>query len=126
MSTLFAYGLWDLPGPALAKVSNLWRLIEAWKGHQELGLLELHRKHGKIVQVGPEVVSIADPDAIETIYGIKADLPKVIRRSATENKKISRMANILFWIGQFLQTHAKLSQWQNHTYTYNVYRPKHP
>ena len=82
VSTLFAYGLWDLPGPALAKVSNLWRLIEAWKGHQELVLRELHRKHGKLVQVGPEVVSISDLDAIETIYGIKADLPKVTLRSA--------------------------------------------
>ena len=87
--TLFAYGLWDLPGPALAKVSNLWRLIAAWKGHQEVVLQELHRKHGKLVQIGPEVVSISDPDAIETIYGIKADLPKVISHSTTGNKKDS-------------------------------------
>ena len=85
--TLFAYGLWDLPGPALAKVSNLWRLIEAWKGHQEFVLQKLHREHGELVQVGPNVVSIADPDAIEAIYGIKADLPKVIPRSTTGNKK---------------------------------------
>lgn len=85
--TLFAYGLWDLPGPALAKVSNLWRLIEAWKGHQELVLQKLHREHGELVQVGPNVVSIADPDAIETIYGIKADLPKVIPRSTIGTKE---------------------------------------
>ena len=50
-------------------------------------LQELHRKHGKLVQIGPEVVSISDPDAIETIYGIKADLPKVISHSTTGNKK---------------------------------------
>ena len=81
VSILVAYGLWDLPGPVLAKVSNLWRLIEYWKGHQELVLHDLHRKHGKIVQIGPNVVSITDPDAIEMIYGIKADLPKVIPRS---------------------------------------------
>lgn len=84
--TLFAYGLWDLPGPALAKVSNLWRFIGTWKGHQELVLRELHRKHGKLVQIGPNVVSIADPDAIETIYSIKADLPKVIPPSSTGDK----------------------------------------
>ena len=86
-STLFAYGLWDLPGPALAKISDLWRLIEAWKGHEELVLQELHREHGSLVQIGPNIVSITDPDAIETIYGIKADLPKVIPRSNTKNKK---------------------------------------
>ena len=90
VSTLYAYGLWDLPGPALAKVSNLWRFIETWKGHQELVLRDLHRKHGKLVQIGPNIVSIADPDAIETIYGIKADLPKVIPRSSTGNKKGSQ------------------------------------
>lgn len=87
VSTLYAYGLWDLPGPALAKFTNLWRFIETWKGHSELVLRELHRKHGKLVQIGPNVVSIADPDAIETIYGIKADLPKVIPQSSTGNKK---------------------------------------
>ena len=87
VSTLYAYGLWDLPGPAFAKVSNLWRFIETWKGHLELVLRELHRKHGKVVQIGPNVVSITDPDAIETIYGIKADLPKVIPRSSSGNKK---------------------------------------
>ena len=87
VSTLYAYGLWDLPGPALAKFSNLWRFIETWKGHSELVLRELHRKHGKLVQIGPNVVSIADPDAIETIYGVKADLPKVIPRSSTGNKQ---------------------------------------
>lgn len=87
VSTLYAYGLWDLPGPALAKISNLWRFIETWKGHSELVLRELHRKHGKLVQIGPNVVSIADPDAIETIYGVKTDLPKVFPRSSTGNKQ---------------------------------------
>ena len=87
VSACYAYGLWDLPGPALAKVSNLWRFIGTWKGHGELVLRELHRKHGKLVQIGPNVVSIADPDAIEPIYGIKADLPKVITLSSTENKQ---------------------------------------
>ena len=87
VSTLYAYGLWDLPGPALAKVSNLWRFIETWKGHGELVLRELHRKHGKLVQIGPNVISIADPDAIEPIYGIKADLPKVIPHSSAGTRQ---------------------------------------
>ena len=87
LSTLHAYELWDLPGPTLAKFSNLWRLIEAWKGHQELALQDLHRKHGKLVQIGPNVVSITDPDAIEIIYGIKTDLPKVNPCLTTGNEK---------------------------------------
>ena len=85
--TLFAYRLWELPGPALAKVSDLWRLVEAWKGHQELALQDLHRKHGKLVQIGPNVVSITDPDAIETIYGLRTDLSKVSPCSTTRNER---------------------------------------
>ncbi len=73
----YAPGLDDVPGPFLAKFSNLWRLIETWKGHYERRIQELHRRHGNIVRIGPKIVSLTDPDAIECIYGVKADLQKV-------------------------------------------------
>ena len=40
-------------------------------------LVDLHEKYGSAVRVGPNVVSIADPDAIDKIYGIKTDFMKV-------------------------------------------------
>ena len=74
---LFRLALDDIPGPVLAKFSNLWRLRETWKGHYERIIQDLHRRHGSIVRIGPNTVSLTDPDVIERIYGIKADLPKV-------------------------------------------------
>ena len=76
-SNYFSSGLQDIPGPFLAKISNLWRLIETWKGGYEQVIQDLHRRHGNIIRVGPNVVSLADPDDIEKIYGNKADLRKV-------------------------------------------------
>lgn len=76
-SNFYAPGLREIPGPFLAKFSNLWRLIETWKGHYERTVQDLHRRHGNIVRTGPNIVSLTDPDAIESIYGVKADLPKV-------------------------------------------------
>lgn len=76
-SSLVTSGLQDIPGPVFAKFSNLWRLVETWKGHYERVVQDLHRRHGNVVRVGPNVVSLADPDVIESIYGVKTDLPKV-------------------------------------------------
>ena len=70
-------GLRDIPGPVVAKFSDLWRLIQTWRGHYERVVQDLHRRHGNIVRVGPNIVSLSDPNVIESIYGIKADLPKV-------------------------------------------------
>ena len=72
----YSAGLENIPGPFLARFSNLWRLIETWKGHYERTIQILHQRHGNIVRIGPNVVSLTDPDAIEGIYGVKADLPK--------------------------------------------------
>ena len=77
LSNFFTRGLHAIPGPAIAKFTNLWRLIETWKGHYEHVIQDLHRQHGNIVRVGPNIVSITDPDAIESIHGINAGFPKV-------------------------------------------------
>ena len=73
----FSRGLQRIPGPPFAKVSNVWRLVETWKGRYDRTLQGLHRRYGSVVRVGPNSLSIADPDAIESIYGTKTDLPKV-------------------------------------------------
>lgn len=42
-----------------------------------MNLLKLHHKYGSAVRIGPNIVSISDPDAIDKIYGVKADFLKV-------------------------------------------------
>lgn len=73
----YGYGLNHLPGPWLASFSNIYRVLRVAKGTAHLQDINLHRKYGSVVRLGPNVVSIGDPKAIQKIYGITANLPKV-------------------------------------------------
>ncbi|KAF1839795.1 cytochrome P450 [Decorospora gaudefroyi] len=71
LSNRYRYGLHRIPGPLLASFTDLWRLVQVWKGRPELTQIELHEQNGPIVRLGPNCISIADPDAIKTIYAHK-------------------------------------------------------
>lgn len=65
-------GLWrlrDIPGPKLAAFSNYWFLLQSRQGSRALVVDEAHKKHGKMICLGPRHVSIADEPAIQAIYG---------------------------------------------------------
>jgi hypothetical protein len=38
----------DIPGPFLASFSTLWQVYHLWKGHIEVEMIKLHRKHGTL------------------------------------------------------------------------------
>ncbi|KZS91161.1 cytochrome P450 [Sistotremastrum niveocremeum HHB9708] len=63
------------PGPVLAKVSKLWGVWVSSRGHQHLVLKSLHDKHGPIVRIGPNELSICDSDAVLSVLGAEG-LPK--------------------------------------------------
>lgn len=48
-----------------------------YRHRHELTIQQLHRQHGTAVRIGPNVVSISDLEAIESIYGFKSELVKV-------------------------------------------------
>jgi len=56
------------PGPFLAKFSDAWLGWVSKKGHRSEVVHNLHKKYGPIVRLAPNHVSIADPDALNTIY----------------------------------------------------------
>lgn len=66
----FTPGAYRVPGPFLAKLSNLWRFYDVAKGRPDITLYKLHQKHGDYVRLGPNVVSVRDMDALKSIYGI--------------------------------------------------------
>lgn len=70
-------GVSAIPGPFLAKISNIWRFVDVANGHAEVTLMKLHRKHGDYVRLGPNVVSVRDLDAVKIIYGINQGYNKV-------------------------------------------------
>ncbi|KAG6334969.1 hypothetical protein ID866_4125 [Astraeus odoratus] len=57
-----------IPGPSLAKFSDLWLGWVSSHGHRSDVVHELHKKYGPLVRLAPNHVSIADPDALQTVY----------------------------------------------------------
>ena len=58
-----------IPGPSLAGWTNLWRLHAAYSNRYPLLIRDLHKKHGPVVRVGPNTVTLDFPELIKTIYG---------------------------------------------------------
>jgi hypothetical protein len=73
----YGRGLAKLPGPWLAAYTGLWRWKDVRSGKAHQRAIELHRKYGPIVRVGPHHVSISDPQEIKNIYGLKSGYTKV-------------------------------------------------
>ncbi|QQK45617.1 Cytochrome P450 [Penicillium digitatum] len=72
----FKPGVASVPGPLLAKITNLWRFIDVAHGRAEVKLYNLHQKYGDYVRLGPNVVSVQNLDALKTIYGINKGYQK--------------------------------------------------
>lgn len=67
----------DIPGPTIAAYTKLWRLYDVRKGQAHRTAIELHRKYGPLVRIGPNHVSVADSKEIANIYGLKTGFTKV-------------------------------------------------
>ena len=61
--------LLKVPAPFPAQFTNLWLFYQCRRGRRFLAVDEAHKKYGKVVRIQPHHVSIADPDAIQIIYG---------------------------------------------------------
>lgn len=78
---IFLSPLRAIPGPILAKSTDFWRALHTYRGRVDLKHVELHRKYGTAVRVGPNCVSISDPNLIRTIYSTRNPWKKVCDRS---------------------------------------------
>lgn len=77
----FRPGLRHIPGPTLAKYTRLWRFYNVWKGDAHHTAIELHKKYGPLVRIGPTHVSVGDPKEIGNIYGLNKGFTKVSETS---------------------------------------------
>ena len=68
--TRYRKGLRDIPGPFLASILPLDRVLSTVRGHQFATHLEYHRQYGPLVRVGPNHVSFSDARAIPLVYSI--------------------------------------------------------
>ncbi|ODM20225.1 hypothetical protein SI65_03278 [Aspergillus cristatus] len=72
----FTPGAVAVPGPFAAKLSNIWRFVDVARGRPDITLYKLHKKYGDYVRLGPNVVSVQNPDVLRTIYGINKGFRK--------------------------------------------------
>lgn len=59
----------NIPGPTVAAFSNLWLLYQCRKGKRFIAVDEAHKTYGTLVRIQPNHVSVADDQAINSIYG---------------------------------------------------------
>lgn len=64
-----ALKLRGVPGPFMAHFTDVWRFRAMRSKGWSSCLVSLHRKHGKLVRIGPNHVSVSDPAAIPIVYG---------------------------------------------------------
>ena len=76
VTSYFNKGLNRFPGPVIAKFSQVWMLQDTWRGQHHQTIIQLHKKYGKIVRLGPNIVSLADPANLKVIYGFAKRLNK--------------------------------------------------
>lgn len=58
----------NVPGPLVARFSNLWLLYQSRRGRRYLAVDAAHKRYGPVVRIQPDHVSIADSEAIPIIY----------------------------------------------------------
>jgi len=65
-----------IPGPLLAKFTNVQRVfwVKTRRAHEIHHAV--HQKYGDVAQFGPNMVSLADPAWIPTVYPIRPGFPK--------------------------------------------------
>lgn len=67
----------DIPGPVLAKFTNVWRLIDHYNATQISTQRRLHEELGPAVRIGPNTVSLSDPTLLKTVYSTRGEYIKV-------------------------------------------------
>ncbi|EME89142.1 uncharacterized protein MYCFIDRAFT_76504 [Pseudocercospora fijiensis CIRAD86] len=94
-SNKYYKGLNKYPGPRLAAFTNWWRYFDVLSRKAERTHLDLHRKHGDIVRLGPNVLSFADPRAIKIIYGLNKGFTKsdfyIVQQAVAKGERLQSL-----------------------------------
>lgn len=83
----FNHGLHKYPGPFIASLTDWWRFFDVLGRRPDITHIDLHKKHGNIVRIGPNVLSFASPAALKDIYGLNKGFVKV-KGTACKKRKV--------------------------------------
>lgn len=74
---VYFHPLRKVPGPFLAKVTELWRTNKYAQGRWHEDIVDLHEQYGPVVRISPNEVSFIDQAALEQVYGHSTGTKKV-------------------------------------------------
>ncbi|KAF7957208.1 hypothetical protein EAE96_002799 [Botrytis aclada] len=74
--TRYYGGLHKVPGPFLASISNIWKVVALYRGIMPQENIAIHAKYGPVVRIGPHHVSFASPEALQIIHSSRNAYPK--------------------------------------------------
>jgi hypothetical protein len=77
LTTAYKPSLRNIPGPFLAKFTNLWRMYYVWRGDFHITVRDWHRKYGDLIRIGPNAVLLSQRGQYEKVFGFKEDFIKV-------------------------------------------------
>ncbi len=103
----------NIPGPFMAKFTNIWRLYDHYCQTHIETQRKLHEKHGDIVRIGPTTISVADPSLVKAIYNTRGTLVKVRllmdSRKRGLNSNLNRATSIPLTTRFKMATFSKIS-----------------
>ncbi|KAF5589033.1 cytochrome P450 monooxygenase [Fusarium subglutinans] len=79
------YRLYHIPGPLIAKLTDLHRFFCVRSGFIHLYHAKAHERYGPVVRFGPNMVSVCDPDAIQMIFHKRNGFDKACGSDFTQN-----------------------------------------
>lgn len=64
---LFRSPLKGVPGPFLARLRNIWRLVLVARKQFHTVLTGMHKQYSSVVRMGPNVLSLSNPQWIKIV-----------------------------------------------------------
>lgn len=65
----FFHPLCGYPGPFMARITQFWLPFNVSEKADSAWFIDrLHKKYGEYVRLGPNLLSVADPDVVESIH----------------------------------------------------------
>ena len=77
----------QFPGPFLASLTKLWLVYKIRQGQYHRLIQTLHAQYGPVVRIGPDELSIADPEAVKQIYSGGSRFQKSYWYSVIQGKR---------------------------------------
>ncbi|KAI7354837.1 benzoate 4-monooxygenase cytochrome-like protein P450 [Hortaea werneckii] len=116
----FCSPLSQFPGPFAARFTNLWRAIDVACGRPDITQKALHQQYGSAVRLGPNFISLSDPELKKTIYNVKGNFEKSAFYNVNDVKVGSKIVSTVFGVRSNADHAAQMKPIQRHYTLGNV------